>query len=64
MTVQRSRSPFERLRQKFENSELRCRECGYVNEDGGWRVTTSGSRVTYQHLCPTCGATDTREMRL
>ena len=64
MAVRKSRSPFERLRQKYEDAEFRCRACGYVDEDGGWRVTTTGSRVQYQQVCQTCGAMDTRELRL
>ncbi|MCU4740704.1 hypothetical protein OB955_07845 [Halobacteria archaeon AArc-m2/3/4] len=62
--MNRSRSPFDRLRQKFDRSELRCRACGHVDSDGTWRVTSSGSRVRYQHICPACDAIDTREMRL
>ncbi|WP_049922636.1 HVO_0649 family zinc finger protein [Halopiger djelfimassiliensis] len=58
------RSPFERLRAKFDDSELECRQCGYLADEGGWRVTTSGSRVQYQFVCPACGAVETREMRL
>lgn len=58
------RSPFERLREKFDESELRCRSCGYVDTEGGWRVTTSGGRVRYQFVCPTCDAVETRELRL
>ncbi|AGB32968.1 hypothetical protein C488_09976 [Natrinema pellirubrum DSM 15624] len=58
------RSPFERLREKFDESERRCPECGYVDTEGGWRVTTSGGRVRYQFVCPTCDAVETRELRL
>lgn len=58
------RSPFERLRQKFDDSELECRDCGYLDVEGGWRVTTTGSRVQYQFVCPACGAVETRELRL
>ncbi|TYL40130.1 hypothetical protein CV102_00680 [Natronococcus pandeyae] len=58
------RSPFERLRAKFEESELECPQCGYFDGDGGWRVTTSGSRVQYQFVCPSCDAVETRELRL
>ena len=58
------RSPFERLREKFDESDVTCPSCGYVDTDGGWRVTTTGNRVTYQYICPTCGAVETREMRL
>ncbi|WP_090376402.1 HVO_0649 family zinc finger protein [Natronobacterium texcoconense] len=58
------RSPFDRLREKFDSSELECRQCGYHASDGGWRVTTSGNRVQYQFVCPACDAVETREMRL
>ncbi|ELY58954.1 HVO_0649 family zinc finger protein [Natronolimnohabitans innermongolicus] len=58
------RSPFEQLREKFDESEAVCRACGYVDADGGWRVTTTGGRVTYQFVCPACDAVETREMRL
>ncbi|MFC6716736.1 HVO_0649 family zinc finger protein [Natrialbaceae archaeon GCM10025810] len=64
MAVEKARSPFDRLRQKYDESELRCPQCGYVDDDGGWRVTTSGSRVRYQFVCPTCDAVETRELRL
>ncbi|MEY7850576.1 HVO_0649 family zinc finger protein [Natrarchaeobius sp. A-rgal3] len=57
-------TPFERLRRKFERSELECRQCGFRDTDGGWRVTTTGSRVQYQFVCPSCFAVETREMRL
>lgn len=64
MTAQKSGSPFDRLRRKFDEAELRCRQCGYIDREGSWRVTTSGDRVTYQHICPICDAMDTRELRL
>lgn len=58
------RSPFEQLKQKYDESEPKCRACGYVDTDGEWRVQTTGNRVTYQFVCPTCDAIETREMRL
>lgn len=64
MTANRSPLPFERLRQKYENADVECRKCGYVDADGGWRVSASGSRVSYQHTCPICGASENRELRL
>lgn len=57
-------SPFDRLRNKFDESELQCRACGFVDEDGSWRVTTTGSRVRYQHVCPSCDIVTARELRL
>ncbi|GAB3021416.1 HVO_0649 family zinc finger protein [Natronobiforma cellulositropha] len=64
MSPRRAHSPFDRLRQTFEEAPLRCDACGYVDDSSEWRVTTSGSRVRYQYCCPTCGALDTRELRL
>ncbi|QSW97873.1 HVO_0649 family zinc finger protein [Haloterrigena alkaliphila] len=58
------RSPFERLRAKFDESDPECPACGYSDENTNWRVTTTGDRVTYQFVCPTCEAVETREMRL
>ena len=58
------RSPFERLRAKFDESDPECPSCGCAHEDANWRVTTTGGRVTYQYVCPTCEAVETRELRL
>ncbi|WP_246998808.1 HVO_0649 family zinc finger protein [Halosolutus gelatinilyticus] len=58
------RSPFERLRAKFDESNDRCGECGAVCDEGGWRVTAAGSRVRYQFVCPTCHAVEIKELRL
>ncbi|SIR72233.1 HVO_0649 family zinc finger protein [Natronorubrum thiooxidans] len=59
-----SRSPFERLRDRFNETDLECSACGYIDDDGSWRVSAAGSRVQYQFICPTCDAIETREMRL
>ena len=64
MPLEKARSPFEKLQKKFDATDLRCRQCGYVDADGSWRVTATGSRVRYQRLCPTCDAVETRELRL
>lgn len=59
------RSPFERLRQTYEADRV-CGACGHHDTDGegGWRVSTTGSRVQYQFVCPVCEAVETRELRL
>ena len=54
----------DRLRAHYDDVDLRCPECGYVDEDGGWRATTSGDRIDYRHLCPSCGAVRRRTYRL
>lgn len=64
MPLEKGHSAFEQFRRKLDDSERRCRHCGYTDAEGGWRVTTSGSRVQYQHVCPKCDAIDTRELRL
>lgn len=64
MALERGRSPFDRLRRKFEESERRCSACGHVDTEGGWRVTASGSHVRYQFVCPVCDAVETRDLRL
>jgi rubredoxin len=46
-------TPLDRLRNRLD---MRCPECGYVDEEGRWTAATSGSRVTYQHICPSCAA--------
>ncbi|EMA31078.1 HVO_0649 family zinc finger protein [Halobiforma nitratireducens] len=58
------RSPFDRLRQKYDRSDSECRQCGYHDTDDGWDVTTSGDRIHYQFVCPVCDAVETRELRL
>lgn len=58
------RSPFDRLRKKFDDSELECRHCGYHDANGSWQASTTGNRVQYQFVCPACDAIETREMRL
>lgn len=62
--MSKARSPFEQLRDRFNETDLECSACGYIDDDGNWRVSTSGSRVQYQFICPTCDAIETREMRL
>ncbi|WIV66537.1 HVO_0649 family zinc finger protein [Natrialbaceae archaeon AArc-T1-2] len=57
-------SPFDRLRQKLDATGFRCRDCGYVDENGSWQAATSGAQVTYQHSCPKCDAVSTRDLRL
>ncbi|WP_252700826.1 HVO_0649 family zinc finger protein [Natronosalvus vescus] len=64
MSLSRSRSPFERLRQKFDRADRQCTQCGFTTEDGGWQVTASGRHVYYQFDCPSCDATLRKELRL
>jgi predicted RNA-binding Zn-ribbon protein involved in translation (DUF1610 family) len=56
-------SALDRLRERFDADDATCPECGYEDE-GGWRAATTGDRVVYRHLCPSCGAQRTRTLRL
>lgn len=47
---------FERIRRRYEESEKKCPECGYVDEDGNWESRTDGRRIVYHHVCPSCDA--------
>jgi len=50
------KTPFERLRTRYESTDKKCPDCGYVDEEGNWTNQTDGSRVVYHHVCPSCGA--------
>ena len=51
----------DRLRSRLD---LRCVECGYEDDGGRWTAATSGAQVTYQHVCPSCGAVRQRTFHL
>jgi transposase len=57
-------TPFERLRDRYDETSRTCPKCGYEDEEGSWRVETTGDRVFYRHLCPSCGARSTRTLRV
>jgi ribosomal protein L32 len=50
-------NPLERLGQRYENSETKCPECGYVDDtEDNWRRHTDGQQIVYHHVCPSCDA--------
>ena len=51
------------LRSHFDDAAATCPKCGYEDADGGWQAATSGDRVLYRHVCPSCGAINKRELR-
>ncbi len=63
MATRSSQSPFDRLRQQYEKKQHKCIKCGYYDRDAHWRVNKRGHEVHYQHMCPSCGSTDTRVLR-
>lgn len=50
------RTPLERLRHRYETTETRCPECGYVDTGSNWTSRTDGRRIVYHHVCPSCEA--------
>lgn len=63
-TGNRGKSPLDRLRARYSDVDLDCAECGYEDENGRWRAETTGDRIRYSHVCPSCGAIRTRTLRL
>ncbi|GAA0235814.1 HVO_0649 family zinc finger protein [Haladaptatus pallidirubidus] len=56
------RSAFERLKSRYDETDLECPKCGFFDEDGEWTVKTDGALVEYRHLCPSCGKVQTHEL--
>ncbi|KOX97398.1 MULTISPECIES: HVO_0649 family zinc finger protein [Halorubrum] len=56
MASDRSRSPFERLKEHYDHEELVCPACGFEDEDGAWDAEADGADIVYTHACPRCGA--------
>ena len=56
--------PIERLRARFDHVDLVCPECSYEDEDGAWTSRTTGERIVYRHVCPSCGAIRVRTLDL
>lgn len=50
------RTPLEKVRRRYEGTDKKCPECGYVDEEGNWTSLTDGRRIVYRHACPSCGA--------
>ncbi|EJN61134.1 hypothetical protein SAMN04487950_3928 [Halogranum rubrum] len=56
------RSPFEKLKHHYEETDLECHECGYDDTEGEWQTQTTGDTVEYRHVCPSCGAIQRRTL--
>ncbi|MFP8889144.1 HVO_0649 family zinc finger protein [Natrialbaceae archaeon A-CW2] len=57
-----SKYPLERYRDRLERTHQRCGACGAKDRAGNWTAETSGRRVRYRFVCPSCEAVDTREL--
>ena len=60
----RGKTALERLRRRYELTETKCPECGYVDEGGNWTSRTDGRQVVYHHICPSCDADREHVFRL
>jgi predicted RNA-binding Zn-ribbon protein involved in translation (DUF1610 family) len=59
----RGTTPLDRLRAYYEGTPMRCLSCGAA-DDADWRARTTGGTVRYEYTCPSCGATESRTVRL
>ena len=59
----KDRSPFERLKTLYDETELQCPQCGHLDEKGEWTAETSGNTIEYSHTCPSCETTQTRTLQ-
>ncbi|MFC7165583.1 HVO_0649 family zinc finger protein [Halospeciosus flavus] len=57
-------SAFDRLASHYDDVDLTCPACGYEDEDGRWQKKVRGKRVTFSHVCPSCGEVRTRTIDL
>lgn len=57
-------TPLERLGARLDDVDLVCPDCGYDDSDGHWISETSGDRVRYRHVCPSCGSIRKRTLDL
>ncbi|MFB6107108.1 MAG: HVO_0649 family zinc finger protein [Halobacteriaceae archaeon] len=56
-------TPLDRLTAHMNAADATCPDCG-CHDDSGWTARTTGGRVRYRHVCPSCGAIRTRTLRL
>ncbi|MFD1514092.1 HVO_0649 family zinc finger protein [Halomarina rubra] len=49
-------STFEWVRSHYDETEMKCAECGYVDEEGSWTSEANGKEIVYRHECPSCEA--------
>lgn len=57
-------SPLDRFGSRFDGADLVCPDCGYDDADGRWTSRTTGDRVRYSHVCPSCGSIRQRTLDL
>ena len=57
-------TPFETMTSHMDHDDLTCTECGHEDEEGKWQARTTGAKVVYTHVCPSCDAVRKRTFRL
>jgi hypothetical protein len=57
-------SPIDRLASHYEDRDVTCPECGFVDEDATWKAKTNGRRIDYRYICPCCGDIRIRTLTL
>lgn len=48
-------TPLERLLHRYETTDTKCPNCGYIDNEANWTSETNGKRIVYNHQCPSCG---------
>ena len=46
------------LRERYNETRMRCTACGYLDVDGQWTAATTGGEISYEHVCPSCDHVD------
>ena len=46
------------LRERYNETRMRCTACGYLDADGEWAAATTGGEISYEHVCPSCDHVD------
>lgn len=54
--TKRGVTTLEWIRNRYESTEKKCPECGYVDREGNWASGTDGRHIVYRHVCPCCDA--------
>lgn len=52
------------LKARYEETDVHCGDCGYEDQGGTWQVSEVDREVRFRHVCPSCGAVQTRVLKL
>ncbi|WP_307729346.1 hypothetical protein [Natrinema salsiterrestre] len=54
----------EHVRRRYETTDKKCPDYGYVDEEGNWVSQTARRKLVYRHVCPSCDATGEQTFNL